>query len=95
MTQAQQTPTKSAYIRARVTPDLKADSEAVLHELGLSLTEAITMFLAQVKAQKGIPFDVRIPNTETQTALDNAHARENLVSHGTLDELFSDLNANA
>ena len=52
-------------IRARITPDLKTEAEAVFKKLGLSTTEAITLFLSQVKLYKGLPFPVRIPNKTT------------------------------
>ena len=35
---------KSAFIRARVEPELKEDVINILQTLGLSLTEAITLF---------------------------------------------------
>ena len=91
MAQTQQSASKSAYIRARVTPDLKAESEAVLRELGLSLTEAITMFLAQVKAQKGIPFDVKIPNAETIAAFEEAKDPSKLLRYPDIDTAFAEM----
>ena len=36
--------TKSAMIRARVDPGLKEDAESVFAALGLSATQAITLF---------------------------------------------------
>lgn len=43
-------------IRVRITPDLKAKVEAILKKLGLSTTEAITLFYSQVKLHKRIAF---------------------------------------
>ncbi len=37
--------TKTETVRARIEPELKRDAEAVLSELGLSTSEAITLFL--------------------------------------------------
>ena len=56
---------KIAMIRARTTPSLKADVENILRRLGLTTTEAINLFFAQVKLRKGLPFDVKIPNKTT------------------------------
>lgn len=56
---------KTEMIRARITPDLKTEAEAIFKKLGLSTTEAITLFLSQVKLYKGLPFPVRIPNKTT------------------------------
>jgi addiction module RelB/DinJ family antitoxin len=47
---------KSAILRTRVNAKRKSEAEGVLHKLGLSLGEAINLFLSQVSIQKGIPF---------------------------------------
>lgn len=41
--------TKSAMIRARVDPTLKQEAENIFEALGLSATQAITLFYQQVK----------------------------------------------
>ena len=78
---------KTETIRARVEPGLKQQAEAVLGELGLSTTEAITLFYRQVTMHRGLPFEVKIPNAETAEALRQAEEGEGLVEHATLDEL--------
>jgi DNA-damage-inducible protein J len=60
---------KTAYITARVEPALKASAEGVLEKLGVSTTDAITMFLRQVTLRRGLPFEVRIPNAKTVAAI--------------------------
>lgn len=52
---------KSAMIRARVEPDLKESAEAVLGELGLNSTQAITLFYREVVRRRGLPFELRLP----------------------------------
>jgi DNA-damage-inducible protein J len=69
---------KTETIRARVEPALKRDAEAVLKKLGLTSSEAITLFLAQVKLTKGLPFSVRLPNKETRRAVREARERKNI-----------------
>jgi len=46
---------KSAMIRARVEPELKTDVEKIFGDLGLTTTEAITLFYHQVKSKRGLP----------------------------------------
>ena len=53
--------TKSAMIHARVDPALKAEVETILQTLGLSATQAITLYYQQIKLQQGLPFAVRLP----------------------------------
>lgn len=69
---------KTQTIRARVKPELKRDAEAVLRKLGLTSSEAITLFLTQVKLNKGLPFPVRVPNAETRRAIKEVRARRNI-----------------
>lgn len=57
---------KTTMIHARVEPTLKQDAEIMLHSVGLNMSQAITLFLQQVKFQRGLPFDVKVPNEETQ-----------------------------
>ena len=69
---------KSEMIRARVEPDLKHDAEAVLDKLGMTPTEAITLFYKQVTIHRGLPFPVRIPNKETIRAIRETRAGKNV-----------------
>ena len=67
---------KTEFIRARVEPELKYQAEEILSKLGLSPTDAITLFYVQVTLHGGLPFEVRIPNTETMDALRQARSQE-------------------
>ena len=51
---------KDTYVRARVDKRLKRDSERILHRLGMSTTEAIRLFLAQVRLREGLPFLIQL-----------------------------------
>ena len=51
---------KEAIVRARVDSKLKSDAEAVFGTLGINTTEAIRMFLSQVRLRRGLPFIVGI-----------------------------------
>jgi DNA-damage-inducible protein J len=84
-------PTKSGYINARVEPKLKKNAEAVLDKIGLSTTEAVTIFLKQVVAQKGIPFPVKIPNRETIKAMRELDGGGGTRHTGDVASLFSEL----
>ena len=41
---------------------MKEASERIFHQLGISTTEAIRLFLAQVTLRHGLPFDVTLPH---------------------------------
>ena len=69
---------KTAIINARVQPDLKSDVEAILGTLGITTTQAIIMFFEQVRMNRGIPFELKIPNDETIQAMQDARANRNM-----------------
>ncbi len=82
---------KTSTISARIDPELKNKAERVFKELGLSSSQAITLFYKQVELQQGLPFTVRIPNNLTADALEEARSRNNLESFNTTEDLFDDL----
>ena len=65
---------RTETIRARIEPELKSEAEAILRELGLSSSEAMRLFLFQVIQQRGLPFEVRIPNAKTISAIEELEA---------------------
>ena len=82
---------KTEMIRARVEPDLKHQAEELFSELGLSATEAITLFYKQVTLHRGLPFDVKVPNAETIEALQQAGDGVALTEYAGLDDLKAEL----
>ena len=82
---------KSATVRARITPDLKSKAEKVFRKLGLTATQAITLFYRQVELRKGLPFGVRIPNATTRKTFEDTDAGRDLVVCKDVDEMFEQL----
>jgi DNA-damage-inducible protein J len=82
---------KSAMIRARVDPDLKQEAESIFEALGLTTTQAITLFYQQVKWYRGLPFEVRIPNAVTLKTFQDTDAGRDLVRAKDADDLFEQL----
>ncbi|MGE4296246.1 MAG: type II toxin-antitoxin system RelB/DinJ family antitoxin [Campylobacterales bacterium] len=50
----------------KLDPQAKAEAKEVLSALGLTLSEAVNLFLHQVKLRQGIPFEIELPNKKTQ-----------------------------
>jgi len=82
---------KTALISARIDPELKTKAELVFRELGLTATQAITLFYKQVELQRGLPFIIKIPNDTTLEALEDARLRQNLETFDSVEALFADL----
>lgn len=55
---------KSAYIRARIEPELKIEAEAIFKELGVTATQVITMLYRQVLRTGKIPLDLNLAKKE-------------------------------
>ena len=82
---------KTATVRARIEPHLKEEAEKLFHKLGLTTTQAITLFYRQVKLRKGLPFDVVIPNKTTLKTFENTDAGRDLVFCEDADDMFKKL----
>ena len=65
---------KEATIRARTEPSLKTKVEEIFETLGLNATTAINLFYKNVLLNNGLPFDVKLPNKTTQSAIKKARA---------------------
>lgn len=65
---------------------IKAEAKIVLAKLGISMGDAVNMFLAQVSHTQSIPFEIKIPNKETKKVFDEILAEKN-VDDLSLDEL--------
>ena len=52
--------------------EIKAKAKEVFKELGITMGEAVNIFLNQVALHQGLPFEVKIPNDETKKAIEEA-----------------------
>ena len=85
---------KTNTLHIRVEPSVKQRAEATLNDLGLSITEAITVFLNQVILNDGIPFEIKKPryNKETIQAIEDTKNGKNLSkTYNSVDEMFEEL----
>lgn len=55
---------RTANIFARVEPEIKEQAEKVLEQLGIPMSNAIGLFLRQVVLQRGIPFEMKLPQNK-------------------------------
>lgn len=82
---------KTTDVRSRVEPEIKASATEVLAACGLSLSDGIRLFLRQVIAERGLPFEVKAPNAITQAAMLEARAMGKKARFANVDELVRDL----
>lgn len=60
---------KSSSMYIRIDPEVKAEVEEIYARYGMSITDAINIFLYQSRNIKGLPFDLRPAERETHAAL--------------------------
>ncbi len=58
--------------------EIKREAKKILAHYGLSLSDAINIFLTQVVLERGIPFPVKLPNKETQKVLEEVRQGKNI-----------------
>ena len=60
--------------------EVKAKAKEIFKELGITMGEAVNIFLNQVTLHKGLPFEIKIPNEETKKAIEEARKGINMES---------------
>lgn len=77
-----------AVINIRVNDEVKKEAETIFKSLGFNMSVAMNLFLKKCINENGIPFDLKIPNKETNKILNGDIERK---SYKNVDELFEDL----
>ena len=81
----------NSVVRARVDEQIKAEAEAVLSSIGLTVSDAFRMMIVRIAKERALPFEPLVPNDETIEAM-KAARRGELVEAGTPDRLLEALN---
>jgi DNA-damage-inducible protein J len=82
---------KASVIHTRIDPELKANAETILHQIGLTSSEAVRLFYRQIELNQGIPFDVKIPNALTNQTLEKSEQGKEVYAATDADDLFDQL----
>lgn len=87
----------TTMVHVRVDEQIKAQATETLAAMGLSISDAVRVFLMRVVADKQMPFTLRVPNAETLAAMAEADeiARTHRARFATATELFDDLQKNS
>ena len=83
----------STMIHVRINEQVKKEATQTLEAMGLSVSDAVRVFLLRVIADKQMPFALKVPNAETRSAMAEADEiiRTNQARYKTGDNLISDL----
>lgn len=69
--------------------EVKGKAKEIFQELGMTMGEAVNIFLTQVTLNKGLPFEVKIPNNETKKAIEEARKGINMEEF-SMDEMMAE-----
>lgn len=67
---------KTANINVRIDPETKLSAEKLFSSFGITITDAINIFLHKSIMEGGLPFEMKQPryNAETEAAMREARA---------------------
>lgn len=88
---------KTDTLHVRIKPETKLQAEETLNDLGLSITEAINIFLNQVILTSSIPFEIKKPNynLETLRAIQETEKiNKNDKSYNNIKEILKEIEKN-
>jgi len=90
---------KSASINVRIDAETKLGAEKLFASFGITISDAITIFLRKSLMEGGLPFDVKYPryNAETEAAIQEARqimsGKLPAKQYHSASELFAELDA--
>ena len=87
----------TAMVHVRVDEKIKAQATEALAAMGLSVSDAVRVFLMRVVAEQQMPFALKVPNAQTRAAMEEADeiALTRSARFCTAAELFDDLEKNS
>ncbi len=87
----------TSMVHVRVDEQIKAQASETLAAMGLSISDAVRVFLMRVIAEKQMPFALKVPNAETRVAMAEADeiTRTRRARFSNAAELIDDLEKNS
>lgn len=80
----------TSMIHVRVDDETKAQAADALAAMGLSVSDAVRLFLKRVVAEQALPIELKVPNAATQAAMREARAMGQ-ARFARAQELFDEL----
>ena len=88
--------TQSSMLHIRVDDSTKEQATEALASMGMSVSDAVRIFLHRVVADQAFPIELKVPNNETRLAMKQARAKmaARRSRFTTAEALFDDLKKN-
>ena len=80
----------NGILRLRIDEDLKKEAIETANAMGLTVSDAVRMFLVRFVADKRFPFLPEVPNETTLAAMKEAEAGEGKV-YKNVDDFFKEM----
>lgn len=74
------TSVKKVRTNVYLDAEIKAKAQEIFKHYNMGLSDAFNIFLAQSVLERGLPFEVKLPNEETINAIDDARNGNNMES---------------
>ena len=88
---------KTSMLRIRVDDDIKKQGTQALTAMGMSVSDAVRLFLHRVVIEQAFPVELKVPNAQTRAAMKESRAmmQTRRARFACADELFTDLEKNS
>lgn len=81
----------TAFVRARIDETLKVEAASVLADMGLTVSDVVRIVLTKIAKEKALPFEMRVPNDQTQLSMANSERGIDVHPVKDAKELFDQL----
>ena len=87
----------TTMVHVRIEESIKAEATETLASMGLSVSDAVRVFLTRVVADRQLPFELKAPNADTRAAMKESRAlmAARRPRFKTADALIDDLEKNS
>ena len=84
---------QSSMLHIRVDDETKTQATTALAAMGLSMSDAVRIFLKRVVNDQAFPLELKVPNAETRAAMEEARAmmKAHQARFESTDALFDEL----
>jgi DNA-damage-inducible protein J len=85
--------TQSTMLHVRVDNEIKSQASEALAAMGLTVSDAVRIFLKRVVNDQAFPLELKVPNAETRAAIEEARAimKKRTARFAAGDALLDDL----
>lgn len=84
---------QSSMLHVRVDDEVKAQATEALAAMGMSVSDAVRLFLRRVVIDQAFPLELKVPNAATQVAMEESRRmmKARQARFNTADALFDEL----